>query len=49
MNGLVTAQWVSRSVVVELKTMRCALSPRLAMFQTPTIFDHNQDFNRSTF
>ena len=42
MDRLGTVQGASRSVVVELKTTQCVL-PRLAEFQTPTIFDCDCD------
>ena len=35
-------------VLVNVITFRVCL-PRLTEFQTPTIFDHNRNFNRNTF
>jgi len=46
MDGLGTVRWAPRSMVVEWKTTRCALS-RLAEFQTPMIFDCDCDLNHS--
>jgi hypothetical protein len=38
-----------RSFVVGLVLADVTTLPRLTEFQTPTIFDHNRNFNRNTF